>query len=93
MGKVKDMSCNKDCFNCTYKDCEWDESKLKDRSQYHHDRYIKKKLGTWNNTCRFCGKVVKGEMIRIHSKNYCSIDCVLCHLYEINERNMRIVKV
>lgn len=88
------MKCEHDnCFTCPYPDCIKEEKPKPDRSAYMHEYYMKKKLGIRDNTCRMCGKIVEGEMIRIHSKNYCSMDCVLCHLYDANERYMKIVNV
>lgn len=73
------MKCeHDDCFTCPYPDCIKGEEP-------------RKKIP--DNECRMCGKVVAGEMIRIHKKNYCSMDCVLCHLYDANERYMKIVNV
>lgn len=59
------MKCNKDCFNCTYEDCKWDESKLKDRSQwYKQDNWLG--IGT-RVKCSECNKTfILGDV-----KNYC----------------------
>lgn len=100
------MGCKHDlktCLNCEREKCILDEvpeekeepvEEKPNRKTYQHDYYLKRKeKDEKDNVCKFCGKVVSGEMIRINKKNFCGIDCVLCYLYDKNEKKMQIVRV
>lgn len=98
------MGCNDtDCLNCKRPVCLLDleeeepligNKNTKDRKEYMRMKYLERKQKSLHdNECKWCGKKCQGEMIRIHSKNYCGINCVLCHLYEANEKQMKIVVV
>lgn len=92
----------KGCLNCEREKCILDERQEKEKRQkdpearkkYQHAYYLKRKEEEKKkNLCKFCGKEVSGEMIRIDGKNYCGINCVFCYLYDKNEHRMRIVNV
>ena len=89
--------CDNKCLECKLERCVLDTikpKKKKDRKEYYHIYYMRRKQGkTMENICKMCGKEVIGEMIRVDGKNYCSIDCVLCHLYDKAEKHMKIINV
>lgn len=91
------MGCNQDCLNCQNPVCILDvkdEKPKPNRKAYMHEYYLRRKRGKkYDNHCKWCGKECTGEMIRIDEKNYCGIDCVLCHLYQKNEKKMKMVDV
>lgn len=100
------MKCKYDkgggCLNCERVICILDEepeedigpAEKRDRKDYHHSYYLKcKEKSRKSKICNWCGSEAQGETIRIDGKNYCGIDCVLCHLYEKNEKRMEIVSV
>lgn len=93
----------RNCLTCTNTHCVYDKhakplpstakTSTKIRTEYYHKYYLMRKKGKKiDNYCKWCGKEVEGEMIRIDGKNYCSATCVLCHLWEKNEKQMKIVK-
>lgn len=43
--------------------------------------------------CAWCGKRGKEIMIRIDNANYCSMECVICHLIKKNENRMKEVRI
>lgn len=87
-----------DCLNCKYEKCLLEVAEeaakiknAKDRREYMRRYYIAHQ--DYDNHCAWCGKECKGEMIRIDKMNYCGINCVFCHLYEKNEKKMKIIIV
>lgn len=88
---------SENCLNCKYEKClldvEDEAAKLpaKSRKEYMRRYYVEHQ--NYDNHCAWCGKECKGEMIRIDWKNYCGINCVMCHLYEKNEKRMKIINV
>ncbi len=96
------MGCNSnDCLNCKHPVCllDLEEEKplkpkkepKKDRNEYMRKYYQERKKH--NVHCAWCDKKCTGEMIRIDAKKFCGINCVLCHLYEKNEKRMKIIVV
>lgn len=84
------MKCDKDCFNCKFDDCIYDEPEQKDRTEYLHQWYLKSKEP---KKCFWCGKELHGEVIRMSKHNFCDINCVLCQLYKENEHKMRFCMI
>ena len=92
------MGCDvNDCFHCPYPDCILDKPKQKpkrNRSEYQHAYYMRRKEGKRiDNVCKYCGKECTGEMYRIDRKNYCSMDCVFCYLYDKADSRIQIISV
>ena len=84
--------CNNDCLNCEEPVCILDRPQKipKDRSQYHHEYYLKRKAG-WNYYCKNCGKEIHGQAYRLGKYMYCGFGCMMCRLWDENEQRMEIV--
>jgi len=85
----------KSCLNCEREKCILDEEPAKEkpnRKEYHHRYYLKrKKLKRYK--CNFCGKEIYGEAYRLGKNMYCNFNCIMCQLWDENEKRIKIISV
>lgn len=87
--------CNKECLKCQEPVCILDKHKQKtraDRKQYQHEYYMSRKIGR-KYTCKNCGKEIHGQAYRLGKKMYCGINCMMCRLWDENEKRMQIINI
>ena len=88
--------CNKDCLNCKEPVCILDkkkkERKPKSRKQYYHDYYIAHRINR-KHYCAFCGKEIHGKAYRLGRNLFCGFNCMMCRLWDENEKRMEIVNI
>ena len=88
--------CNSDCLECKKPVCILDKTQKtpKDRSQYQHEYYLRRKeRKTKEYKCNFCGKDIHGEAYRLGKYMYCGFNCMMCRLWDENEKRMQIINI
>lgn len=92
------------CLNCELEKCILDkevkdhkdipEPKKPDRKEYYHLYYKRRKMGQKKIAkCNFCGNEIHGEAYRLGKYIYCGFNCMMCRLWDENEKRMQIVNI
>ena len=91
------MRCGDDCLNCKLPVCILDKQKENpkaNRKEYYHEYYKRRKMEQKKIAkCNFCGNEIHGEAYRLGKYIYCGFNCMMCRLWDENEKRMQIVNI